>query len=398
LSDGLTWFFARGPRRTISTAGTYDRAGQRRMLLWTANIDEVHDVEAIVRGVEGGVGAMLWSSYPSDLANFPQLIFDGKWDPAKISPGTAPKPTSVLRNGLNGSLAELIPAVAPGHESEIAVCDASATFCDVSQTSAWNDIDAYIQSVRTPRAPSNLVPEEVADGQRLFQDARCGACHAGNAFTISRVFYAPGAAANGALPNPPAARPAAILPEHLGSLRTTYYDVPPELRALNPAGASGSATLRRWPAGDMSDVADVYTASLSADDQINCILRDVGTYPAAGTDGITAPGAPRVSEVRQDMTTPAQGATGYNIPSLLGLFVGAPYFHAGNARTLEESFDATFAAHFRAFEPRFLAQSQTRAQRIHDLVAYLLSIDESTPSEAVPTDLGFQPDLCPAAH
>jgi cytochrome c peroxidase len=77
-------------------------------------------------------------------------------------------------------------------------------------------------------------------------------------------------------------------------------------------------------------------------------------------------------EVRDDMATLAVGATGFNVPSLLGLAVGAPYFHAGNARTLEELFDPAFAGHHSANAAGFAPDSETLA----NLTAYLLSIDE----------------------
>src|SRR5262249_33384229 len=106
-------------------------------------------------------------------------------------------------------------------------------------------------------------------------------------------------------------------------------------------------------------------------DQIQCVLRPVGTY------GVS-PAEVGVVELRQDMTTAGQGnetnGRGFNVPSLLGLQTGAPYFHAGNARTLEELLSSTFDAHTKALNG-VLALSPTQ---IDALVAYLLSIDEST--------------------
>jgi cytochrome c peroxidase len=80
------------------------------------------------------------------------------------------------------------------------------------------------------------------------------------------------------------------------------------------------------------------------------------------------------------MKTLAQGKNGMSVPSLFGLSVGAPFFHAGNARTLEELFDPTFAAHYQALAPDFLGQNETftRSDRIAQLIAFLLSIDENT--------------------
>ena len=96
-------------------------------------------------------------------------------------------------------------------------------------------------------------------------------------------------------------------------------------------------------------------------------------------------------EVKQDMASGAQGAggtsandftTGFNIPSLLGLQVGAPYFHAGNARSLEEMFNnAIFAGHYQSLAAVF----SPTATQTRQLVAYLLSIDPSTTAPALPT-------------
>src|SRR4051812_8513839 len=87
-------------------------------------------------------------------------------------------------------------------------------------------------------------------------------------------------------------------------------------------------------------------------EQLQCVLRRVGTIASNGATPMgVSPAAVGVIEVRQDMVAGAQGAggvnandftLGYNPPSMLGLSVGAPYFHAGNARTLEEAFSATF--------------------------------------------------------
>jgi len=75
------------------------------------------------------------------------------------------------------------------------------------------------------------------------------------------------------------------------------------------------------------------------------------------------------------MSTPAQGnaatGRGYNVPSLLGNQIGGPFFHAGNARTLEEVFDDLFVGHHQSALAPLFAQKQ-------QLVAYLLSLDEDS--------------------
>ncbi len=407
LSDGVTWFFARGPRRTISTASTYDKlddfeARSKRVMLWGANIDEVHDVEAIVRNVSGGVGAVLWG-YGGDPALATadcRLVYAGTYNPKNTPPagkGQEPcaawKPTTSLANGLNGALSVLDDN--PG-------CGPDDAACDANGLQDWHYIDSYIRSERAPRAPTPLSVDDAVSfqsdidtGHDLFEKGKCAGCHGGSGWTVSKLFYKPGAAENGVLSS---AGPASGILQ-LGRLREQRYSVPSEYLSLNPAAASGqgSATYRSSSAAALTqaELAD-YTyngpGANQTDDQIRCVLRDVGTFPEQpaestekNSDGIVPKGAPRVFEYRSDMSSLAQGQSGFNVPSLFGLSVGAPYFHAGNARTLEEVFDsATFARHHQALAADFLADSAQREHQIAQLVAYLLSIDETTPVEISP--------------
>jgi hypothetical protein len=109
--------------------------------------------------------------------------------------------------------------------------------------------------------------------------------------------------------------------------------------------------------------------------------------PSAGNIGV-APAGVVVSERRNDMVTQAAGALGFSPPSLVGLSAGAPYFHAGNARTLEELLSSTFQPHHRAFSANF----SPAGAELENLVAFLQSIDDSTPTVgfnvgAIDTDL-----------
>jgi mono/diheme cytochrome c family protein len=406
LSDGVTWSFARGPRRTISTAGTYEKTDdpaerQRRMLLWGANIDELHDVEAIVRTVSGGVGALTWGYATDGADNQCRLLYDG-------SPGTtstdgpclASKPTTYLNNGLNGSLM----ALDTGNG-----CMSSDASCDVDGPRDWPKIDAFIRALRAPRGPTDLPSDSVAAGLALFQQGRCAGCHGGPSWTVSKLFYAPSVTQNGSLPYQKPTSSYALVQPLFGVLRVSTYAVPNALLHLNPAAANGAglALFRNVPSAPAT--ADNFPAFIDAlyagagDDQIRCVLRDVGTFPsqADGTDvvGITPVGAPSVSEVRQDGTTLAQGQMGFNVPTLFGLSLGAPYFHAGNARTLEEVFDsATFARHHQALAADFLQGTSPTDDPVKDLVAFLLSIDGSTTFEPLrPMDADSAPigyDFC----
>ena len=71
------------------------------------------------------------------------------------------------------------------------------------------------------------------------------------------------------------------------------------------------------------------------------------------------------------------------------MVTGAPYFHAGAARTLEEALGDTFDRHRRAFAENF----RPDATQLRQLVAFLLSIDEDKRPPIAPP-LGFAFDLC----
>jgi hypothetical protein len=114
----------------------------------------------------------------------------------------------------------------------------------------------------------------------------------------------------------------------------------------------------------------------AANDSLLCALRQVTTF------GVAAAGV-GVAEFRQDMTTVAQGANGFSPPSLLGASVGAPYLHAGGARSLEELFTDTFLTHHRALSANFLIGADAEARRL-EMIHFLLSIDDSTANVAVP--------------
>jgi hypothetical protein len=413
LSDGVTWYFARGPRRTLSPANTYEKgkdAPRRRLLLWGANVDEIHDVEGIVRTVSGGVGAMLWQ-YPADGQPFNdcRLVYDGKALPvpkegSATCQGGAKRTTNLL-NGLNGALSSVV--------TDGAGCRQDASSCDDAQLLDWNEIDAFIRSLRAPAPPTGLDASRVTSGRKLFVEAGCASCHGGSQWTASMLFYEPSTNENGAAPS---VRPDTL--PALGRLREGLYSVREDLARLNPTAnesqrvdcpAGTKCATFRAPAADDTDAerwrllygdptlapaAAADEASKSAgNDQIRCALRDVGTFPrsaaAQPAPGLAPTGGTAPFEVRQDMTTPAQGKDGFNIPSLFGLAVGGPYFHAGNARTLEESLDDAFKGHHQSVAGTFLADGAQRNEDVQNLVEFLLSIDETTETEPVPAEYDF---------
>jgi sugar lactone lactonase YvrE len=425
LSDGVTWYFARGPRRTLSAANTYEKGamkGQRpgrRLLLWGANVDEVHDVEGIVRTVSGGSGAVLWQYLPSAATSDDCRIgYDGKSLAAGSGLGLCKqaKATSVLRNGLNGSLA----AIVDGNG-----CAPSDSTCDSSLNEDWNRIDAFIQSLRVPQPPSQLDVTYVNEGRKLFQAGGCANCHGGRQWTVSTLFYDPGDDKNGKAPVlAEGSAPSADLDLALGRLRQDRYYVSDTYAALNPPAANSTmacpagshCTTYRVPPGDGTDaalkllygIADPASKDARGDaakaaggDQLRCALRNVGTFPVLPEDltnfdyhGIAPQGQPSPQEYRHDRSL-AQGKDGFSVPSLFGLAVGAPYFHAGNARTLEEVFDENFRQHHNNAVLGLSDSFLSGKNDVQYLIAFLLSLDETSPPEDVPSGMNFCTNAVP---
>ncbi|MBL8681492.1 MAG: hypothetical protein JNK05_20165 [Myxococcales bacterium] len=358
LSDNVTWFFARGPRQTTSLDASFNRGGtEQRVFNWTGIFDEVHDFELNTRGNSGGLGAIVHTvSTPPGAGD--RIIFDGT---AVTAPAIG---TLTPQAGLNGSAKSIrtgVPAAPSG------------TVTNVLED--WNEIDEYVKTIRPPRRPTNLDAAAVTAGRALFEMHNCGGCHGGPLWTTARRFWVPSAATNSAM----------------GTLRTmTYTGFTGGFAALNPPAATAAAPLRFTNADSMI---------VAANDQINCVLRSVGTIGApAMAGGVPTPVAPAgvtVNEVRANMTAAAQGLTGFSPPGLVGMGLGAPYFHAGNARTLEEAFATVFQTHYQAFSANFLTNAATREQDVRNLVQFILSIDDDTMTVPVQGGLSFNPQLCP---
>jgi YVTN family beta-propeller protein len=336
LTDNVTWYFARGARQSTSLEGSFSKADptDQRIFLWTAVFDEISDTENNTRGVSGGVGALV--SFADEMMD-PKLA-----DRIDLTSAALFPPAGAIN--LNGSTQDIVD--------------------DDSVIKDWNDITRYVQSIRAPRRPSNLDPALVASGEALFKNVTqggvCQGCHGGIKWTISRVFYDPSGAGNEAL-------------------KATSWDAAALIAAgfpaaLLPATTPGNQRMRFGNA---------------ANDQLQCIIRPVGTFGVA-------PPEVGVAEFRADMVTVAQGdaidSKGYNPPSLLGVAVGAPYYHAGNARTLEEVLSPTFDAHRKALTKNadFLLQPGD----VDKLVAYLLSIDGDKQALAIPPPGSNGGDFC----
>ena len=384
LTDNVTWYFARGPRQTTSLDGTFNKADptDQRILNWSAINDEIADFEANVRGISGGVGAIVAT------ANKACTVATQATDcPNSLTCNATTLVCNVSNLDRINTLSEVPAQQALDGSSTDAATPGGASAHAHSVIGNWGNITAWIQTVRSPRAPTNLVTADVTAGQALFAgQGNCTGCHSGGKWTISSAkFYAPGDVSNdafGAL-----GVSSLSLETWSAAVKTAAFPA-----ALFPTSTAAKQTYR--------------SGAPQTFEQIQCALRPVGTIVAPAVAGGVptgvSPAAVNVWEVRQDMATGAQGAgnanaagndftAGYNVPSLLGMQVGAPYFHAGNARTLEEALSSTFAGHYQS--PVAQVFSPTPAQ-VRELVAYLLSIDGSTTPVVIPALGASGGDYC----
>jgi YVTN family beta-propeller protein len=139
----------------------------------------------------------------------------------------------------------------------------------------------WAQTVRPLNAPQAEAALLEA-GAELFGE-NCASCHGGAKWTKSQVLY-----------------------------------------LNNPARLGGDV---RDPGLSLVDNQSLSYADAVVDAATLFFLEDVGTFAVSNP-----------IEIKQNGTAPL-GADGFNVPSLLGVGSNAPYFHNGNAQTLEEVFD-----------------------------------------------------------
>ena len=317
LTDNITWQFDAGPRQSTSLDGSFSKGPgvqKQRIFNWTGIFDELHDFERNTRGVSGGLGAVTTGNC-----------------------GTLAEETPI--NPLPGNLAQPIKELQDR---------------DDSCTRDWDDVEAWVRTVRPPQRLRSLDAASVARGAVLFgpssaqqNTGECLKCHGGAGFTASRRFFLPAAEGNAELADLNFTRPATW--PAAWNLHT---------RQIAPQPA----------ASDIGD-KDIGPA------QVACVLRNVGTFGIPGDTDATD----RL-EIKPDGAR-AQGAGGINIPSLYGMSLGAPYLHHGQAKTLQELFaDPAWRDHLQAGNPVFVPSQSD----ITDLANFILSIDADTPEFDIP--------------
>lgn len=366
LTDNITWIFPTGPRQTVSMDGTFSKAANRaqlqRVLNWTAQFEEIHDFERNTRAVSGGLGAITEGACNTPDEKARPLALDG------------------FRTGKSsGNGTDQSSAAARELQDQPGGC-----------TKDWDQIEAFVKTIRPPRGLRGLDAASVARGAALFAKAGapgadpsaagCVDCHGGAGWTVSRLFYRPTTQRTDQLAatvfQPPAAFPSAAV---VGALAWNFH-------TLQLAVQPGVAGLFDGPEADPNGIGA---------NQLACVLRNTGTFGVPGDAAATSALELKNDPTKVATTLRAQGRLGYNAPALYGLALGAPYLHHGGARTLTELFDdPKWKVHAEAGSAVWLHQGTPDdiAARKRDLISYLLSIDATTAVQDIPA--GF--DACPA--
>ncbi|HSP97061.1 MAG TPA: hypothetical protein VL049_07430, partial [Candidatus Dormibacteraeota bacterium] len=240
---------------------------------------------------------------------------------------------------------------------------------NTGRASQQEDITAFLRlGIRAPIAPPTGAGDP-ARGRTIFGSAapagaNCVVCHGGGKWSTSRITY----------------DPAAVNP--IPGTDTGVVNAPP------PAGVFLNGFNSAAGAGRVCEVPPPPGAS----ERLR-IVRQVGTFAAANPVELRANAISPLNTVAPALTVAAAfGAEGFNPPSLLGVFDGAPYFHHGAAQTLEEAFgvgtDPAFLpaaqAHWRAGSGGAANLLDSDPSAVTDLIAFLRTIDEETPAFPAP--------------
>jgi YVTN family beta-propeller protein len=202
---------------------------------------------------------------------------------------------------------------------------------------ALDAMTLWVQTVRTPIMPRT---GDAATGRTLFE-ANCASCHGGAKWTKSQVVY-----------------------QH-----NPTFDKNPAAGGVPLQGACGGA------ANPCLTVAGPQIVSFTVGANTLSFFENVGTFNAANA-----------IEIRSDGTG-ALGGLGFNVPSVLGIAYGGPYFHDGAAATLAD----VLPAH--GFGGGTIDSSFNAGQK-QALLDFLAAIDGRT--DAFPSDTdAFKDALTP---
>jgi DNA-binding beta-propeller fold protein YncE len=232
------------------------------------------------------------------------------------------------------------PTATPGEDRSLLVYNHGPT------KGVSDSLDAMSEWVATVRAP--IVPAIAADvetrGRALFLGV-CAGCHGGTKWTKSRT-------------------------------KGLYQDNP--LLQVDPVGPAFFTGVGKNDLGVALAGPQVVNVTRDGKGTLT-MLDNVGTFNVASP--IEIRGAAAVAGQTTQGFAPF-GAGGFNSPSLLGVTYSAPYFHDGSAHTLEE-----VAARHKVDVGGGTIATAFTAPELSDLLAFVRSIDDATPTLPNATDL-----------
>jgi YVTN family beta-propeller protein len=331
LTDGVIWQFAAGPRKSVPLNSSFNpqNRSQQRLLNYSAIFDEVEDFEINVRNVSG----------PGPLA------------------GGALSPNHGLLIGDNGDL-----NVAPSAINSFALPNANRPQVTVTLPNSANRVPALTAmrewvrfAVRTPNAPVPGLPNapsapDIASGRSLFTTAGCASCHGGQNWTVSLKDFT----------SPP-------LSSEINTERS------PTQIFGNPVGAQ---YLNRF-------LRDIGSFNLGVPGQGNPLGNNVGADEKAAAAVVSGTLQPAQDGLGTDYNSDTKG-TGFNVPSLLGVYANPPYMHNGAAESLAAAIADVKHRTANGRLPDRLSSPVDQAR----VVAFVQSIDASTPPVFDP---GYRP-------
>lgn len=287
LTDANIWIFGAGPRKSVPLNASFSphNPDDQRVLNYSAIFDEIQDFEANIRNVSG----------PGPLA------------------GGAQDPNHGLLIGDNGDING-----APGAVNAFALPNAGRPQLTITlpgSNVSWPSLDALNEWVRFAiRTPNGALADNegltvgngalddalVANGRRLFFQARCHVCHGGTKWTVSnKDFASPPPGTEIFTENPPVAT----------AIGTQYLN-----RFLSDIG-----TFNVNVAGQGNILPAPFNTPVGAIEKAN-------RANAASENGLDGLG--------KDHSGDGKG-NGFNIPGLLAIWQVPPYYHNGGCETLD---------------------------------------------------------------
>ncbi|MEO6060879.1 MAG: hypothetical protein ABIQ99_02950 [Thermoflexales bacterium] len=292
-TDGEIWSFNTGPRKSVPLNGTWSphNPDDQRLLNYSAIFDEVQDFELNIRNVSGPgpiSPTINGSSFdPSHGLLISDTPLTGNINAAPLVVNTFAKPNAgrpQLKVILPGSSTEwpALDALKEWVRNEIRTPNGALTVAEMSAPG--------LGKTPNPDTAGGIPNADAIQGRRLFFQAGCGTCHAGPKWTLSRKDFAA----------PPIA--------------TDIFTEAPVTTTV------GAQYLNRF-------LRDVKSFNLNVVGAGNTIT---GQAEIGGIEkienGVTG-------ALGKDVNGDGKGS-GYNVPSLLGIFNLPPYYHNGACETL----------------------------------------------------------------